>query len=254
MTEPMPDGAFQPGKVAMVTGGAGGIGRAVVAALVAHGVRTAALDMAPHYPQESGVEEGGADLVLRCDVRDAKALARAVDRVQARLGPVDHLVCAAGVVSEAPLVELAPEEFRRVVEVCLNGTFHALRAVLPGMVARRGGSVVAFSSGWARKGYPNGSHYAAAKGGVESLVKSAALEVAAAGVRVNALAPGPVETPMLTAFADYPKRAADRTRAVPLGRVGRPADVVAPVLFLLGDGSGYLTGQVVHVNGGLLMP
>jgi NAD(P)-dependent dehydrogenase (short-subunit alcohol dehydrogenase family) len=245
-------GEEQPpsGGVAVVTGGAGGIGRAVVAALAGRGVRTAVLDL--EVSRGAGVP--GAELALDCDVRDADAVAEAMARVATGLGPIEYLVCAAGVVSEAPLAELDPAEFRRVVEISLFGSFHAMRAVLPAMAARGQGSVVAMSTGWATKGYPNGGHYAAAKAGVEALVKSAALETAAAGVRVNAVAPGPVETPMLTDFPDYHDRAADRARAIPMGRVGEVDDVVGPVLFLLGDDSRYMTGQIIQVNGGLLMP
>lgn len=233
-----------PGGVAIITGGSGGIGQAVTAALSRRGIRTAVLDPAA----------SGGSLPLPCDVRDAGAVEAAVSRVEEDLGPVRYLVCAAGVVSEAPLGELDPAEFRRVVEVSLYGTFHAFRAVLPRMADRGQGSVVAMSTGWATKGYPNGAHYAAAKAGVEALVKSAALEVAGRGVRVNAVAPGPVETAMLTDFPDYHARAADRARAIPMGRVGQPDDIADPVLFLLGDGSRYMTGQIVQVNGGLLMP
>lgn len=244
------EGPVMPAGVAVVTGGAGGIGRAVVAALARRGIRTAVLDLAAS--RAGGTAE--AALSLDCDVRDPEAVETAMARAAAELGPVRYLVCAAGVVSEAPLAELEPAEFRRVVEISLFGGFHALRAVLPEMVARGEGSVVAMSTGWATKGYPNGAHYAAAKAGVEALVKSAALETAAAGVRVNAVAPGPIETPMLTDFPDYHARAADRARAIPMGRVGEVGDVVGPVLFLLGEDSRYMTGQIVQVNGGLLMP
>lgn len=240
--------------VAIVTGGAGGIGHAIVDALVRRGVRPAVLDLAATAARKGHDAAGAAVPVLGCDVRDPAAVASAVQTVEETLGPADHLVCAAGVVSEAPLHALAPEEFRRVVEVSLHGTFHALRAVLPRMTARGHGSVVTLSSGWARKGYPQGAHYAAAKAGVEALTKSAALEVASAGVRVNAVAPGPVETPMLTAFADYHSRSAARAGAIPMGRIGAVRDVVDPVLFLLGEGARYITGQVIQVNGGLLMP
>jgi NAD(P)-dependent dehydrogenase (short-subunit alcohol dehydrogenase family) len=239
--------------VAIVTGGCGGIGQAVVAALSARGVRTAVLDPAASAPPANS-QAGGPALAIPCDVRDADEVAAAAVRAADELGPVTYLVCAAGVVSEAPLAELAPAEFRRVVEISLFGTFHAFRAVLPGMAAQGHGTAVAMSTGWATKGYPNGGHYAAAKAGVEALVKSAALEFAASGVRVNAVAPGPVETPMLTGFPDYHERAADRARSIPMGRVGQADDITGPVLFLLGEGSRYVTGQVVHVNGGLLMP
>jgi len=230
--------------VVVVTGGAGGIGTAITAALQARGAHVACLDLAA---------DSGADISVTCDVTDARSVESAVADVRRHLGPVEALVCAAGVVSEHPLVELPPQEWRRVVAVSLDGTFHALRATLPDMIERGAGSVVAFSSGWARRGYPRGAHYAAAKAGVEATVRSAALEVAAHGVRVNAVSPGPVDTPMLTGFADAPARAADRARAIPLGRIGTTDDILGPVLFLLGPQSRYVTGQVLQVSGGLVL-
>jgi NAD(P)-dependent dehydrogenase (short-subunit alcohol dehydrogenase family) len=173
--------------------------------------------------------------------------------VRSGLGVASLVVCGAGVVSESPIVELDDAEWHRVLDVSLTGAFLLLRAALPGL-CEQGGSVVAISSGWGTKGYPNGSHYAAAKAGVEALVKSAALEAAGAGVRVNAVAPGPVLTPLLDHIGEFDEWRRQREAAIPLGRLGQPADVVGPVLFLLGDESSYVTGQVLHVNGGLLMP
>lgn len=122
------------------------------------------------------------------------------------------------------------------------------------MQARGSGSVVAFSSGYATMGYRHGGHYAAAKAGVEALVKSVALEAGRDGVRVNALAPGPVFTDFLGHIPDPTAWRTDREARIPLGRIAEPADMVGPVLFLLGPASRYITGQVLHVNGGLLMP
>lgn len=240
-----PDGPFTGlgGSVVMITGGGGGIGAGLSQALVSVGSQVCSLDI---------VEQPHATMSVECDVTDAEAVQRAVVHAERELGAVSGLVCAAGVVSEHPLTELPPPEWRRVVAISLDGTFHALRAVLPGMVERGTGSVVAFSSGWARRGYPNGAHYAAAKAGVEATVRSAALEVAASGVRVNAVSPGPVDTAMLTSFADGADRAADRARSIPMGRIGRVDDIVGPVLFLLSDASHYMTGQVLQVSGGLL--
>lgn len=241
----MGPGSRFTGRVAVVSGGTGGIGQAVVAALQAEGATVAVLDRAP---------DSHGDLTVPCDVTRPEAVTEAIALVEGELGSPELVVCAAGVVSEADLVALPLEEWNRVLDVCLTGTFLVLQAVLPHLVARGAGSVVALSSGWATKGYPRGAHYAAAKAGVEALVKSAALEVAASAVRVNAVAPGPVMTPFLGFIQDLDSWQRDRETAIPMGRVADPADVAGPVLFLLSDDSRYVTGQVLHVNGGLLMP
>ena len=228
-----------------MSGGRGGIGAAIVAALQQEGARVAALDL----PGTNGT----ADLDVDCDVTDPASVAAAIAEVRSTLGVPGLVVCGAGVVSESPLVDLDDSEWHRVLDVSLTGAFLLLRAALPGL-CEHGGSIVAISSGWGTKGYPNGSHYAAAKAGVEALVKSVALESAGAGVRVNAVAPGPVLTPLLDHIDAFDEWRRQREAAIPLGRLGEPKDVVGPVLFLLGDESSYVTGQVLHVNGGLLMP
>ena len=232
------------GSVVVVSGGGGGIGTAVVADLRRHGARVAMLD----------VQEGDADLSVRVDVTSDAEVRRACATVRDRLGPVTHAVAAAGIVSEAPLDALDPDIWHRTIDVSLTGTYHLARALLPAMAGRGGGALVAFSSGYATSGYRHGGHYAAAKAGVEALVKSLASEFGPAGVRVNAVAPGPVLTPMIDHIDDREQWRRDRETRIPLGRVATPDDIVGPVRFLLGDDSGYVTGQVLHVNGGLLMP
>lgn len=234
------------GRVALVTGGAGGIGRAVSTALTTVGVAVACLDLDP---------DGDLAVPIAADVTDERDVARAVELVERELGAPTLLVCAAGIVSEHPIAELPLDEWRRVVDVSLTGTYLAVREVVPRMRAAGGGSIVAYSSGYGRRGYRHGAHYAAAKAGVEALVKSAALELADAGIRVNAVAPGPVATPLVAQVAeDLDAWRSARARDIPMGRVAEPGDMVGPTLFLLGPESGYVTGQVLHVNGGLIMP
>lgn len=230
------------GATAVITGGAGGIGRGLVRTLQARGTLVASLDL---------VSNGDADLAVECDVTDQRSMEAAASRVQDALGDPTFLVCAAGIVKELPFEQLRPAQWRQVVDVSLTSSYLASRSFVPGMVRRGGGAVVTMSSGWGRKGYPGGADYAAAKGGVESLTKSLAIEFADRGVRVNSVAPGPVRTAMVSGNLAFDEK---RVAAIPLGRIGEVDDVVDPVLFLLSDGARYITGQVLHVNGGLLMP
>lgn len=232
-------------NVGLITGGAGGIGSALVAALESEGWLVAVADLEP---------DGAGDLALSVDVTDGRGMQAAVARVERELGPLSGVVATAGVVSEHPLEDLDEAEWRRVVDVSLTGTYHLFRATLPAMAARGNGAAVAVSSGYGRAGYRFGGHYAAAKSGIEGLVKSVALEFGPDGVRVNAVAPGPVLTPMVDHIKDLQAWQRDRELRIPLGRVATPADIVGPVQFLLGEASRYVTGQVLHVNGGLLMP
>jgi NAD(P)-dependent dehydrogenase (short-subunit alcohol dehydrogenase family) len=223
----------------IVTGGAGGLGSAIVADLRSAGRTVVSFDrmIAP-----------GASESFQLDVADESAVGTRAAEVAQRYGGIDALVCAAGIVAEYPVAEMPLDAWRSVIDASLTGTFLATRAVLPAMIAAARGSIVAFSSGYASSGYRNGANYAAAKAGVEALVKSVALENARYGIRANSVAPGPIDTPMLTQ-----ERAAFIGPRIPLGRVGTPADVVGIVRFLIGDDSAYITGQTIQVNGGLLM-
>jgi NAD(P)-dependent dehydrogenase (short-subunit alcohol dehydrogenase family) len=231
-------------KTILITGGAGGIATAIAEALVARGDRVVVFDR---------TEPRVATSWENVDVTDEIGLELALNRVRSVHARIDGIVCAAGVVSESPLAQMTLDEWRRVVDISLTGTFLALRAVLPAMIEAKSGKIVAFSSGYGRKGYKFGAHYAAAKAGIEALVKSTALEVAPLGITVNAIAPGPIETPFLELVED-PGRYERTAQMIPMGRIGVPADVVGAALFFLDPSSDYITGQVLHVNGGFLMP
>jgi len=231
-------------KTILITGGAGGIATAISAALLARGDRVVAMDR---------VKPAVATAWEEVDVTDEAGVGAAIAHARSVYGEIDGLVCAAGVVSEAPLAEMTLAEWRRVVDISLTGTFLTMRAVLPGMQTAKRGKIVAYSSGYGRKGYKFGAHYAAAKSGIEALVKSTAMEVAPLGITVNAVAPGPVETPFLDQVVD-PGRYERTAQMIPMGRIGVAADVVGATLFFLDAGSDYVTGQVLHVNGGFLMP
>lgn len=230
-----------PDAPALVTGGAGDLGRPIVAALREAGIEVGVLDLAADG-------EPGA---VACDVTDPDAVEGAVAAMVSRQGELGSLVCAAGVQSEHPLEELSPEEFRRVLDASLTGAFLVARAAAPRLA--EGGAIVVLSSGLGTRGMARGAHYAAAKAGLVALAKSLALELGPRGVRANAVAPGPIKSRMLDGM-DPGLLASRGAGSIPLGRIGEPEDVVGPVLFLLSSASAYVTGAVLHVNGGMLMP
>jgi 3-oxoacyl-[acyl-carrier protein] reductase len=228
--------SFQ-GKVALVTGGASGIGRGIVARLEREGASAAVADIA------SGI-----------DVANEEQVDRAVKTTVERFGRLDFLVNCAGNAAFAPVAELSLADWQSVLDVHLTGTFLCCRAAIDHLVATKG-RIVSVSSNYGFKGRPGAANYSAAKAGIVALTKVLAHELAP-DVNVNAVAPGPTDTPRWRHGLEGPAleaRKAARIKDVPLGRLGEPDDIAGAVAFLLGPDAAWITGSVLHVNGGEFM-
>lgn len=241
-------------RVAIVTGGLGGIGRAICRQLAGRGVHVVAADLAADAERLDAFAADMAGLpvtTLAVDVGDAGACAAAIAEVEQRHGRLDILVNAAGITRDSTLRKMSTEQWDDVLRINLDSAFHLCRAAVDGMLARGFGRIVNISSVSGQTGNFGQTNYAAAKAGLHGLTMSLAREVAAKGVTVNSLSPGYVETPMT---AKMPPDVLARTVAsVPVGRVGQPDDIARAVVFLTADEAGYITGINLPVNGGLLM-
>jgi 2-hydroxycyclohexanecarboxyl-CoA dehydrogenase len=226
-------------KTALVTGGASGIGRAIARRLRSDGHQVAILDLAPTDEANSFV----ADVTDRAQV----------ETTVAAVGPIAVLVNAAGMEGFKRFANLSFEAWSRVVDVNLNGVFHTIQAVLPGMVEAGWGRIVNISSSSTHSGQPFMTHYVAAKSAVNGLTKSLALEYGPNGITVNGVAPGFVDTPMLRSAEERQLLGGtieDHIERTPVRRVGRPEDIAAACSFLISEDAGYITGQILGVNGG----
>ncbi|HET8617703.1 MAG TPA: SDR family NAD(P)-dependent oxidoreductase [Acidimicrobiales bacterium] len=243
-------------RVAAVTGGASGIGLGVARRFVADGHHVAVLDRDRAGAEAAAAElaaGGGKAVAVPVDVADRASVAAAFTRVRAELGPVEILVTSAGVESFDALLDVTPEMWDRIIAVNLTGTFACVQAAVPDMLAAGWGRIVTIASSSAQSGAPNMAHYTASKGGVIALTKSLAVELARRGITANTIPPSLVDTPMARqaeAAGDFP--GVDVVGPmVPLGRAGTPDDIAAACSFLCSDGAGYITGQVIGVNGGM---
>jgi len=242
-------------RTALVTGAATGIGRATAIAFAAAGARVAINHHGQHADATAVVDlirtHGGEAMAFEADVTSADALAAMVDAIEQRLGPLDIAVHNAGVIQEKPFLETSEADWDFVVGVDLKGVFLCCRAVLPGMMARGRGCVINIASELGHLGRAQYAPYCAAKAGVIGLTRSLAREFAPA-IRVNAIAPGPVETRMLSAEFMSPE-VLEMERAIPAGRFGRPEEIAATAVFLASDAASFFHGQVLGPNGGAHM-
>jgi 2-hydroxycyclohexanecarboxyl-CoA dehydrogenase len=247
-------------RVAMVTGGAQGIGRGIATALAGQGFRVAIADLNLATAGQTAkelTEAGGTVIAVETDVTQTASVRTAVQAVEAEFGPVEVVVNNAGWDDFMPFVATTEEFWDKVLEINFKGALRVTHAVVPGMMERGFGRVINIGSDAGRVGSSLEAVYSGAKGGLIAFTKTLAREVATKGVTANAVCPGPTDTPMLRNFAsnagDAEKVIGGMTRAVPMKRLGRPEDIGPAVAFLASDEAAFITGQTLSVSGGLTM-
>ncbi|HWH19101.1 MAG TPA: SDR family NAD(P)-dependent oxidoreductase [Solirubrobacterales bacterium] len=244
------------GRVTLVTGAGSGLGLASARRLAAEGAVVACLDRDGEAAERAAESCAGGAIALVADITDSAAMEAAVERVEADLGALEIVLANAGIQGEGSAHELSPERWGRVIGVNLTGQFLTVRAALGPMVERRRGSIVLTASIAGLAGQPGLAAYAAAKGGVIALTRQLAIDYGRYGIRVNCICPGTVLTPLVRSAYEargggIDEQIASRSAQVPLGRLGETEDVANLVLFLVGDESGWITGQASVVDGGI---
>lgn len=245
------------GRVAVVTGGGSGLGRSIAARLGADGKHLAVLDLNAEAAGKVAAEieaNGGRAIAVAVDVSDEDAVAQSFESVRAELGPVGILVTSAAISGFSRLDKITLDEWNRYLAVNLTGTFLTIRAALTDMVAAQWGRIITISSAAGQKGAQGQAHYSATKGGVIALTKTVALDYASKGITANTVPPFAIETPMLREQQAAGKLPPDKylNQAIPAGALGSPEDVAAVCSFLAAEDAGYITGQVIGVNGGAI--
>lgn len=243
------------GKVALVTGASRGIGRAIAIRLAAEGAKVA-INFAGNTEKAEAVKAeieaaGGEALLVQANVADAAAVEEMVAKVVEAFGGIDVLVNNAGITRDGLLVRMKDEDFDAVLDTNLKGVFYCTKVVSKLMMKKRSGRIVNMTSVVGVNGNAGQTNYAAAKAGVIGFSKSAAKELASRGITVNMVAPGFIDTDMTSVLSDKAKEAA--LAGIPLQRMGTPENVADAVAFLVSDQAAYITGQVIHVDGGMVM-
>ena len=238
------------GHVIWITGGSSGIGKAAVRKFAGAGDQVAFTFLHSEAAARALESETGA-FAIRADVSDSAQVNRARDAILSRFGRIDVLVCAAGVAGNGLLMDQTDEAYDRIMNTNLFGTFAAIRAVLPCMIERRGGSIVTVSSMWGETGGACEALYSASKAGIIGLTRAVAKEVGSAGIRVNCISPGVIDTPMNADLS--PEDVDSLVEETPLGRIGMAEEVAEAICFLAGESAGFITGQVLPVNGGIVI-
>lgn len=243
------------GKVALVTGASRGIGRAIAIELAKEGA-SVAINYAGNVAAAEEVQKiitdmGGKAIVIQADVSNEESATKLVDTTIEQLGGLDILVNNAGITRDNLFIRMKEEEWNAVINTNLNGVFNCTKVATKYMMKKRAGRIINMSSVVGITGNFGQTNYAAAKAGVIGFTKSLAREMAARGITVNAVAPGFIATDMTAAM---PEKAKDKVlTSIPLGKMGQPEDIASAVLFLASDKASYITGQVINVDGGMVM-
>lgn len=241
-------------KTVVITGGTRGIGRETVKLFAREGYRVAFLylnsdDKAQELVDE--VKEYGDVMAVKCDVSDLSQVESAFNKIRSEFGKIYALVNNAGIAQQKLFTDITAQEWERMMGVNAGGVFNCCRAALPDMIHEKDGRIINISSMWGQVGASCEVHYSASKAAVIGLTKALAKEVGPSGITVNCIAPGVIDTDMMSTFPDdVKKELADET---PLCRLGTASDVAKAVLFLAGDGASFITGQVIGVNGGMVI-
>ncbi|MDJ0512319.1 MAG: 3-oxoacyl-[acyl-carrier-protein] reductase [Methyloceanibacter sp.] len=239
------------GKGALVTGATGGIGGSIAKALHDQGATVAISGTNAEKLERLAAELGDRVHVLPCDLRDRAAVAALADDAEKALGQVDILVNNAGITKDNLFMRMKDEEWDEVLSVNLTSVFTLTRGVLRGMMRRRGGRIVNIASISGVFGNPGQGNYAASKAGLVGMTKSLAREVAARGITANCISPGFISTPMTDALTE--KQTEAIAAAIPAQSFGKPEDIAAAVVFFASDEASYVTGETMHINGGMIM-
>ena len=243
-------------RVAIVTGGGQGLGKAIAVGLAEFGAVLAILDVdgeRAHHAASELVARGHPAFAIQCDVADEMQVERAVQRVIGELGGIDILVNNAGISRRYPVEEFPLGEWERVIQVNLIGAFVCARAVASAMTAKKKGSIINIASiaGFGGRATKN-TAYSASKAGLINLTRTLAIYWAKAGIRVNAIAPAEMDSPLLDDLRREPGALEERVARIPMGRIGKPDELIGPIVFLASDASSFVTGHTLAVDGGSL--
>ena len=239
------------GRTALVTGTSGGIGRAIATALSEAGAKVALSGTREGVLEEVAATLKGESAIVTCNLSDAEAVDGLVGRAEAAVGPLDILIANAGITRDKLLIQMKDEDWNDVLQVNLGSYFRLTKTAVRGMMKRRYGRIIGITSVVGVTGNPGQTNYCASKAGMIGFTKSIAQEVASRGITANTIAPGFIESPMTDGLPDTQKTAL--LGQIPSGRLGEGADIAAAAVYLASSEAAYVTGQTLHVNGGMVM-